>query len=63
MSAAMVVGIFVQAEVTLKVSEPQDLALVTYPVSSPRSVALKLSLASFERTSLVFPPVPVPERT
>jgi hypothetical protein len=38
----------VPAEITLKVSEPQDMALVTYPMSSPRYVALKLPLVSFE---------------
>lgn len=47
-------SIFVLAEITLKVSEPQDMALVTYPMSSPRYVAFKLLLAFFERRSLVF---------
>lgn len=47
-------GIFVLAEITLEVSELQDMALVTYPMSSPRYVAFKLLLASFERRSLVF---------
>lgn len=43
------------AEAVLQVSEPQHLALVTYPMSSTRYVALKPSLASLEVESLGFP--------
>lgn len=47
-------GILLLAEITLKVSEPQDMALVTYLMSSPRYIPFILLLASFERKSLVF---------